>query len=77
MDKNYITVKEYVAMHDISERTARQRLANNRIPGAFKIGRDWIIPKDAEFVDGRIKSGKYINWREKSGQGNGLGDEGR
>lgn len=35
--------------------------AENRIPGAMRIGNYWAIPEDAvKPKDGRIKSGRYI-----------------
>ena len=70
MENKYITVKEYAAKYGVAERTVRQKLQGNKIPGAHKIGRDWLIPADAPYPeDGRIKSGKYQGWRQKYGQG--------
>lgn len=65
MENKYITVKEYAAKYGVAERTVRQKLQGNKIPGAHKIGRDWLIPSDAPYPeDGRIKSGKYRDWRK-------------
>jgi len=70
MDNNYITVKDYAIKYGVAERTVRQKLQGNKIPGAQKIGRDWLIPADAPYPeDSRIKSGKYVGWRKKSCQG--------
>lgn len=47
MKMEYLTVKEASKLWDISERRIINLLNNNRIPGAFKTGRRWNIPKDA------------------------------
>lgn len=52
---NMITIAEYAAQHGISPATMRQRIARGCHPEAVKIGRDWLIPKDAPFEDGRRK----------------------
>jgi len=70
MDNNYITVKDYALKYGVAERTVRQKLQGNKIPGAQKIGRDWLIPADAPYPeDSRLKSGQYKGWRQKYGQG--------
>lgn len=58
---------EYVSIKDMSERWGIsirriQVLCNeDRIPGTFRIGNAWAIPKDAKKPkDARIKSGRYI-----------------
>ena len=69
MENKYITVKEYAVKHGVAERTVRQKLQGNKIPGAQKIGRDWIIPADAPYTeDSRVKTGKYKGWRNKCNQ---------
>ena len=32
---------------------------------ARKIGRDWLVDPNEPYSDNRVKSGKYINWRNK------------
>jgi hypothetical protein len=44
---DYITCKQYAKLHNVTENWVRYWAINERIPGAQKIGRDWIIPKDA------------------------------
>lgn len=44
---DYYTVKEISKLWNISERRIINLLNNNRIPGACKKGRRWIIPKNA------------------------------
>lgn len=43
----YLTVKQVAKMWNISERRVINLIKNNRIPGAFKNGMYWNIPKDA------------------------------
>ncbi len=43
---DYLTVKEASELWNISERRIVNLLNNNRIPGAFKTGRRWNIPRD-------------------------------
>jgi len=46
MEMDYLTVKEASELWNISERRIVNLLNHNRIPGAFKTGRRWNIPKD-------------------------------
>ncbi|MDR0907810.1 MAG: Fic family protein [Rikenellaceae bacterium] len=51
----YISVKEYASTHGISERTARNYCATDKIDGAFLTGKTWNIPADAALpTRGRI-----------------------
>ena len=43
----YISVKEFAEKYGISERTARNYCATNKIEGAFLMGKTWNIPEDA------------------------------
>lgn len=43
----YISVKAWAAVHGVSERTARNYCAQNRMEGAFLVGKTWNIPADA------------------------------
>lgn len=38
---------EFARLHGISEQRVRQLLKSGRIPGARKIGRNWVVPDDA------------------------------
>ena len=52
----YISCAEAAAKWDISERRVQKLCEDNRIPGAVKFSRVWLIPKDAEKpVDRRKK----------------------
>lgn len=44
----YITVAEAAEKWDVSLRQVQRLLAENRIPGAQKFGRAWMLPSDAE-----------------------------
>lgn len=48
----YITVAEYAAKYDISQRTARNYCSSGRIEGATLVGKTWNIPADAELPEG-------------------------
>lgn len=43
----YISAKQFAEKYGISERTARNYCAVNKIQGAFLTGKTWIIPEDA------------------------------
>jgi len=59
-----ITIKEYAARHGRDHRTALQKAQRGKFETAKKLGRDWVIDEDEPYVDCRIKSGKYQNWRK-------------
>jgi hypothetical protein len=63
---NLITLNEYAARHGLLPNTVRYKCIRGTLPGAEKIGRDWFIPVDAPYIDNRIKSGQYIDWRKKA-----------
>lgn len=44
----YISAKEWAAMHGVSERTARNYCAQGKISGAYMVGKTWNIPADAQ-----------------------------
>ena len=66
MDANdFMTITEAAEKWGVSVRRAQVLCAEKRVTGAFRIGRAWIIPKDAEKPsDARIKSGKYIKKKD-------------
>ena len=62
--REFMTVREAADKWNISERQVQILCKNNRIDGIERIGRNWIIPCNAKKPeDGRIKTGKYLNWR--------------
>lgn len=63
-----ISLAEYAVMHGKSPVTVRQMAARGGFQTAQKIARNWIIDENEPYPDGRVKTGKYRNWR-KSGRG--------
>ena len=62
---NMITLTEYCSRTGRNRMVVAQKCSRGTMPGAVKMGRDWFIPADAPYPDGRVKSGKYRNWRKK------------
>lgn len=57
----YLSIRQMAEGWKISPRRIQVLCAENRIPGAFRVGRTWAIPADAEKPkDARIRSGKYV-----------------
>lgn len=66
MTEQFKLISDFAEQWGISPRTVRNMCAKGKILGAEKIGRDWIIPGNAERPkDGRVTRGEYINWRNK------------
>lgn len=61
-----LTISQYAARIGKAPRSVRQKCQAGTLPGAVKVGRDWLIPADAPYPDERIKSGQYRNWRKKA-----------
>ena len=61
-----IPIAEYAAKIGKATITVADKCRRGNLPGAIKIGRDWFVPKDAEYPDYRIRSGKYIDSRRKT-----------
>ena len=57
----YLSIKQTAEKWGITVRRIQVLCAEDRIPGAIKIGSYWAVPADAEKpCDQRIKSGKYM-----------------
>jgi hypothetical protein len=54
----YITVRQAAEKWSISMRSIQFYLKDSRIPGAIRLGRDWLIPKDAQKPEDNRKYGK-------------------
>ena len=68
MIEGYKTVNELAAEWGVNPRTIQTMCNDGRIPNAKKFGKAWALPESTEQpVDGRIKTGKYKNWRRKKG----------
>ena len=64
--KEYYTVNEFSEITGQDTGNIRRMLIYGLLAGE-KIGRQWLIPKDAEYPsDGRVKSGEYKNWRKRA-----------
>lgn len=56
-----MTVKEAALRWNLSERRISALCKEEKIPGARKEGRSWLIPEDAEKpADNRVKTGAYV-----------------
>lgn len=65
METRMLTIPEYAARVGKSPRSVRQKCLLGHLPGAVKIGRDWMIPEGTPYEDGRVKTGEYKGWRKK------------
>ena len=63
--ENMIPIAEYAKKIGKATITVADKCRRGSLPGARKIGRDWFVPKDAEYPDYRVKSGKHIAARKK------------
>ena len=62
----FLSITQTSKKWGISGRRIQFLCAQGRIPGTTKIGSYWAIPDDAEKPkDERVKSGKYINNKDK------------
>lgn len=65
MIEGYVTIKEISEKWNMTPRWIQKLCTDSKIPGAVKFGRDWAIPKNTEKPqDGRVKTGKYRDWRK-------------
>lgn len=59
---DFITVLEYAEMHDKSVEQIKVFCRKGRIVGAKKVGRDWLIPRNAMYPrDTRLKSNRTVS----------------
>lgn len=63
-----IPIAAYAEKIGITANAVRRKCLRGTLPGAIKIGRDWLIPADAPYPDKRITSGKYV--RSRANQNN-------
>lgn len=59
-----ITLKEYAERHGRDPATFRQKALRGGFKTAQKIGRDWMIDENEPLQDKRVKTGKYIGFRD-------------
>ena len=61
----YMTIKQTAEKWNLQPRRVQKMCYEGVIPGVFKFGRSWAIPRDAERpIDRRITTGEYRNWRK-------------
>lgn len=60
-----ISLAEYAAQHGKAAISARKLAQRGRFETARKIGRNWVVDDAEPWPDRRVKSGKYIGWRNK------------
>ena len=66
-----ISLAEYARRHERNLRACQIRAAGGGFKTAYKSGKMWLIDEDEPYIDRRVKSGKYRNWRRKEGQAHG------
>ena len=68
-----IGLVEYATRHGKDPKNARKMAAAGRFTTARKTGRNWVVDSEEPWPDDqRVKSGKYIGWREKHGKREGI-----
>lgn len=60
-----ITLKEYALRLGKDPVVVRHKAERGGFETAMKLGRDWVIEENEPYTDGRVKSGKYIGFRDK------------
>ena len=61
----FMTIQEASQKWGITERRIQVLCSEGRLDGAKKFGRQWAIPSNLDKPeDARIKTGKYMHWRE-------------
>ena len=63
--EDLIPIAEYARKIGKATISVADKCRRGSLPGACKIGRDWFVPKDAEYPDLRVKNGNYIGARKK------------
>jgi len=59
MDFDWITPKQAAEKWGISDRRVQYLCTNGKIDGVIRLGRTWLIPKDApKPIDGRTKAAR-------------------
>lgn len=67
LDMEILTIKEASKEWGICERRISALCKQGRISGAVKVAGVWILPKNSQKPkDARIKSGKYVGWRNNA-----------
>ena len=65
--EGYVTAQEMAVKWNLTTRRVQKLCEDGLLPGVTKFGTSWALPADLEKpADGRVKSGKYRNWRRKN-----------
>ena len=68
---DYVSITQLSELWGISPRRIQILCKEKRVPGAFRIGNNWVIPKNAEKPkDARIKTGRYVKTKIINSEGN-------
>ena len=63
----YLTISQTAEKWKISDRRIQVLCSQNRIPGAYRLGRTWAIPADAKKpADARIRTGRYCKNKKET-----------
>lgn len=57
VETNLVSAEAYGKLHKKSREQINQYCMKGRIPGAFRVGRDWVIPRDARFPEDHRRCG--------------------
>ena len=55
-----ISLADYARKVGCTASNLNKKARRGMLEGAVKIGRNWCIDEDAEYVDHRVTSGKYV-----------------
>ena len=62
MELNFMSARQAAEKWNITDRQVQSLCSQSKIKGATRIGREWLIPKDAPRpLDGRTKVAKQKN----------------
>ena len=61
-----IPLAEYARQKGKDPANARQLVKRGAFQTAKKMGRDWFVDSEEPWPDRRVKTGKYIGYREKA-----------
>jgi len=60
MELNFISARQAAEKWNITDRQVQSLCLQDKIKGATRLGREWLIPKDAPIpIDGRTKEAKH------------------
>lgn len=60
-----ILLEEYARRHEKAYSSVLNKVKRGTFKTAKKIGKHWFINEREPYSDKRIKTGKYMNWRNK------------